>query len=71
MADKKMKTLLQMCAMTALKYDPQLKEYYIKKKDEGKNSMLVLNNVRGKLISRVFADVNRETPYINTYKFAS
>jgi transposase len=41
MADKKMKSLLQMCAMTTLKYDPQLKEYYTKKKAEGKNSMLV------------------------------
>ncbi len=71
MADKKMKSLLQMCAMTTLKYDPQLKEYYMKKKEEGKNSMLVLNNIRCKLISRVFAVVNRETPYINTYKFAS
>lgn len=71
MADKKMKSLLQMCAMTTIKYDPQLKEYYIKKKEEGKNSMLVLNNIRCKLISRVFAVINRETPYINTYKFAS
>ena len=71
MADKKMKSLLQMCAMTTLKYDPQLKEYYAKKKEEGKNSMLVLNNIRCKLISRVFAVVSRETPYINTYKFAS
>lgn len=71
MADKKMKSLLQMCAMTTLKYDPQLKEYYKNKKAEGKNSMLVLNNIRCKLISRVFAVVNRETPYINTYKFAS
>jgi transposase len=71
MADKKMKSLLQMCAMTTLKYDSQLKEYYTKKKDEGKNSMLVLNNIRCKLISRVFAVVNRKTPYINTYKFAS
>ena len=71
MADKKMKSLLQMCAMTTLKYDPQLKKYYIKKKEEGKNSMLVLNNIRCKLISRVFAVVNRETPYVNTHKFAS
>ena len=71
MADKKMKSLLQMCAMTTLKYDPQLKEYYMKKKEERKNSMLVLNNIRCKLISRVFAVVKRETPYINTYKFAS
>jgi|SRR6187402_222563 len=71
LADKKMKSLLQMCAMTTLKYDPQLKEYYNRKKAEGKNSMVVLNNIRCKLISRVFAVVNRETSYINTYKFAS
>jgi len=71
MADKKMKSLLQMCAISTLKYDPQLKEYYAKKKGEGKNAMLVLNNIRCKLISRVFAVINRETPYINTYKFAS
>lgn len=71
LADKKMKSLLHMCALTAIKYDPQLKEYYNKKKAEGKNSMLVLNNIRCKLISRVFAVINRETSYINTYKFAS
>lgn len=71
MADKKMKSLLQMCAITAIKYYPQLKEYYLKKKEEGKNSILVLNNIRCKLINRVFAVINKETPYINTYKFAS
>jgi transposase len=70
LADKKMKSLLQMCAMTTIKYDPQLKEYYQKKKEEGKNGMLVLNNIRCKIISRVFAVINRQTPYINTYKFA-
>lgn len=67
MADKKMKSLLQMCALTALKYDPKLKAYYLKKKE---NSMLVLNKIRCKLISRVFAIIKRETPFINTYKFA-
>lgn len=71
LADKKMKSLLQMCTMTSIKYDAQLKEYYNKKKAEGKNPMLVLNNIRCKLISRVFAVISRETPYINTYKFTS
>lgn len=70
MADKKMKSLLQMCALTAIKYDPQLKEYYNKKKEEGKNGMLVLNNIRCKIVGRVFSVVNRQTPFINTYKFA-
>lgn len=71
LADKKMKSLLQMCALTAIKYDIQIKEYYYKKKQEGKNPMLILNNIRCKLISRGFAVIERQTPYINTYKFAS
>lgn len=71
MADKKMKSLLQMGALAAIKHDAQLKEYYMKKKNEGKNSMLVLNNIRCKIIDRVFCVIKRETPYINTYKFAS
>jgi len=70
MADKKMKSILQMCALVAVKHDPQLKEYYNKKKAEGKNAMLVLNNVKCKIIGRVFSVINRQTPYINTYKFA-
>ena len=43
----------------------------MKKKGEWKNAMLVLNIVRCKLISSIFAEINQETPYINTYKFAS
>ncbi len=71
LADKKMKTLLQMCAITAIKHDPQMKEYYNRKIAEGKNPMLVLNNVRCKLMSRVFAVVKRQTPFVNISKFAA
>jgi len=71
MADKKIKSLLQMCAMTSIKYDSQPHKYYEKKKHDAKNCMLVMNNIRCKIISRVFATVNRGTPFINTYKFAS
>jgi transposase len=70
LADKKIKSLLQMCALSAIKCDPQLREYYNKKTEEGKNKMLVLNNIRCKIIGRVFAVINRQTPYINTHKFA-
>ena len=58
MADKKMKSILQMCAMVAVKHDPQLKEYCDKKKAEGKNAMLVLNNVKCKILSSVFSVIN-------------
>lgn len=39
-----MKSILQMCALVAVKQESQLKEYYERKKGEGKNTMLVLNN---------------------------
>lgn len=71
MADKKMKSLLQMCALSAVKYDAQLKTYYLKKQKEGKNKMLVLNNVRAKIISRIFAVINRDSPFVDIYKYAA
>jgi transposase len=71
LADKKLKSLLNMCALAAISKDKELKTYYERKVAEGKSKMLVLNNVRFKLLSRVFAVINRKTPFINTYKFAS
>ena len=40
-------------------------------KKEGKNPMLVMNNLRCKLLSRVFAVINRQTPFVNINKFAA
>jgi transposase len=71
LADKKMKSMLQMCVLTAIKYDTELKIYYNRKKDEGKNPMLVMNNIRCKLLARAFAVINRGTPFVNTQKFAA
>lgn len=71
LADKKMKSLLYMCAMNAKKCDKELSEYYKRKVEEGKPKMLVLNNISCKLLGRVFAVINRETPFVNTYKFAA
>lgn len=71
MADKTMKSLLQMCALSAVKHDAQLKAYYLRKQDQGKNKMLVLNNVRCKIIGRIFAVINRNSPFVDTYKFVA
>ena len=67
----KMKSLLNMCALSIKKYDKEIAEYYKKKVSEGKNPMLVMNNIRCKILSRVFATINRGTPYVNTHKFAA
>jgi len=68
LANKKMKTLLNMAALSAKKCDAEMKIYYEKKVAEGKNKMLVINNLRSKIISRAFAVINRDSPYVNTLK---
>jgi hypothetical protein len=60
-----------MCAIVAVRHDKELKAYYERKVKEGKSKMLVINNVRCKLLACVFAVINRKTPFINTFKFAS
>ena len=71
LADKKLKSLLNLCAIVAIRYDKELKCYFERKVKEGKNKMPVINNIKCKLISRVFAVINRNTPFVNTFKFAS
>ena len=61
---KGLKKILNFGAMNAVKTDPQLKAYYQRKVKEGKNKMSVLNAVRNKLIHRMFAVINRGTPYV-------
>jgi len=56
-ADKKMKALLTTAAVVAKQHDPEIKQYYDKKIKEGKNEWLVKNNVRNKLLARVFASL--------------
>lgn len=71
LADKKLKSLLNMCALNAKARDYEMKLYYERKVAEGKSKMLILNNIRNKILGRVFAVVNRGTPYVNTQKFAA
>jgi transposase len=69
--DRKMKTLLTLASVSAIQCDKELKQYYKKKLAEGKPKMVALNNVRNKILSRVFAVVKRGTPYVELQKFAA
>ena len=71
MVDKKLKSLLNRCAICAVRHDRELKAYYERKVKDGKSKMLVINNVRAKLLARAFAVINRDTPFVNTCKFAA
>jgi hypothetical protein len=44
-----------------------MREYYIRKKTEGKNDWLILNNVKNKLVHRVFAVVRTGKEYDLNY----
>lgn len=68
-SDRKMKSLLSMSAISAIQHDKELKVYYQKRVEEGKPKMVVLNIIRNKIVSRVFATVNRGTPYVEINKF--
>jgi transposase len=62
-ADKELKKLLHLSAMSVIRLDGELKEYYQRKVAEGKNKMSVLNAVRNKLVHRICAVVNQKRNY--------
>lgn len=62
-ANKILKYDLHMAAMSAIRHCPELKEYYQRKREEGKGKMTILNAIRNKLLHRVVAVVKRGTPY--------
>jgi transposase len=58
-ADKDLKTLLDLGARAAIKSNSDLADYYKRKIEEGKPPVLVRNNVRNKLVRRMFAVINK------------
>lgn len=67
-ANKKVKSLLHICAMSSIRYDSELKTYYDRKVAEGKPKMAVLNAIRNKLILRIFTCVNQDRCYTKAYE---
>ena len=72
LANKKIKTLLTNGANSAKTHDPEIRAYFERKIEEGKDHKSVINAISCKLVNRVFAVVKRQTPYVSTYqqKFA-
>lgn len=68
---RKMKSLLSMSAISAIQHDKELKQYYEKRVEEGKPKMVAINIIRNKLVSRIFATVNRGTPYVELSQLAA
>lgn len=67
LADKQMKTLLDLAAKSAIQYDKELHEYYLRRTSDGKSKMSTINIVRNKILYRMFAVVKRQTPFVENY----
>jgi len=70
MANMSMKTLLHLGARSAITCCDELKTYYHRKVNAGKNKMSVLNAVSNKLISRIFVCVKNQRIYEKNYQRA-
>jgi transposase len=66
-ANKSMKVLFHLAAMSAISTKGELQDYYQRKVDEGKNKMAVINAVRNKIIHRIFACVRDQRKYEKNY----
>ena len=71
LANKKMKTLLSNAASTCIQHSPEMRLYYERRLKEGKSTMSTQNIIRNKINARVFAVVNRGTPYVDIIKYAA
>lgn len=67
-ANLSVKTILSLCATSAIVHDPQMRQYYERKVEEGKHKSSIINAVRNKLIHRVFACIKQNRPYEKNYQ---
>jgi transposase len=66
-ADKNLKRIFHMAAVSTLTQKGELRQYYDRKVAEGKNKMSVINAIRAKLIARIFAVINQDREYKKNY----
>lgn len=71
MANKSIKSDLSMAARASINHDPEMKQYYERRIALGKHHMAVLNEVKFKLILRMFAVVNKQEVYVKNLKSAA
>jgi len=68
MANMTLKRLFHMAAMSAIQCCAELKAFYKRKLEAGKNKMSVINAVRNKLISRIFACIKNQRKFQKVYQ---
>jgi transposase len=71
MANKDLKKMLHLSAMAVIQHYPEFKQYYNRKKQEGKHSMSILNAIRNKIVLRAVAVVKKQKPYVDNINKAA
>ena len=71
MANKEIKSTLSMAARATIVHDPEMKQYYQRRKEIGKHPMSIINEIRFKLILRMFAVIKKQQLYVDNYKNAA
>ncbi len=71
MANKDLKKLFHMGAVSAITHYPEFKDYYERKVKEGKHELSVLNAIRSKIALRAVAVINNQEKYVDKYKKAA
>jgi transposase len=71
MANKDLKKLLHMGAVSAITHCLEFKAYYQRKVKEGKHELSVINAVRSKIALRAVAVINNQKKYVDKYKVAA
>lgn len=66
-ANRVLKKLLHLCAVTAIKMKGEFDIYYQRKIAEGKHALKVINAIRNKLALRIAAVIKNEEPYKENY----
>ena len=66
-----MKKVLNLAEMSAIKLANDFRKYYLRKVEEGKNEMSILNVVKNKIIHIIFALIKNETIYQKDFLFHS
>ena len=71
MANKELKKLLYLCAISSIQYYEEFKHYYQRKQAEGKNNMSIINAIKNKILLRAVSVVKNQKSYVDNYKKAA
>lgn len=67
LADKELKSLLHMAALAAITHPGELKDYFDRKLAQGKHKMNIINNVRNKIVHRIFSCIKNNRIYVKNF----